>query len=121
LSLPLACCSAALSSPFFFPSSRPPRGPPSFPTRRPSDLTRSAALRTRPSAGSTAMIRPTHIAASWPAAVRRGSSTSMRLRGERRSEEHTSELQSRENLVCRLLLEKKKNTQQAQPTAVQRQ
>src|SRR5690606_41298915 len=28
----------------------------------------------------------------------------------RRSEEHTSELQSRENLVCRLLLEKKKLT-----------
>src|SRR5690606_31874848 len=28
-----------------------------------------------------------------------------------RSEEHTSELQSRENLVCRLLLEKKKKTQ----------
>src|SRR5690606_40339611 len=27
---------------------------------------------------------------------------------KRRSEEHTSELQSRENLVCRLLLEKKK-------------
>src|SRR5690606_42151002 len=27
-----------------------------------------------------------------------------------RSEEHTSELQSRENLVCRLLLEKKKNS-----------
>src|SRR5579883_3647526 len=30
-----------------------------------------------------------------------------RVRGGR-SEEHTSELQSRENLVCRLLLEKKK-------------
>src|SRR5690606_39852551 len=30
-----------------------------------------------------------------------------RLRGTQRSEEHTSELQSRENLVCRLLLEKK--------------
>src|SRR5690606_41678164 len=29
--------------------------------------------------------------------------------GKVRSEEHTSELQSRENLVCRLLLEKKKN------------
>src|SRR5690606_39689069 len=28
--------------------------------------------------------------------------------GGMRSEEHTSELQSRENLVCRLLLEKKK-------------
>src|SRR5690606_40399315 len=31
----------------------------------------------------------------------------MQLLGQR-SEEHTSELQSRENLVCRLLLEKKK-------------
>src|SRR3712207_8099916 len=29
--------------------------------------------------------------------------------GEERSEEHTSELQSRQYLVCRLLLEKKKN------------
>src|SRR3989449_4542657 len=29
--------------------------------------------------------------------------------GPRRSEEHTSELQSRLHLVCRLLLEKKKN------------
>src|SRR2546421_7280611 len=28
--------------------------------------------------------------------------------GQRRSEEHTSELQSRSDLVCRLLLEKKK-------------
>src|SRR2546430_7253318 len=33
------------------------------------------------------------------------------LRKER-SEEHTSELQSQSNLVCRLLLEKKKNTTQ---------
>src|SRR5205085_12181822 len=31
-----------------------------------------------------------------------------RERGEERSEEHTSELQSQSNLVCRLLLEKKK-------------
>src|SRR2546429_3206148 len=30
-------------------------------------------------------------------------------KGDRRSEEHTSELQSRLHLVCRLLLEKKKN------------
>src|SRR5690606_39715536 len=37
-------------------------------------------------------------------AVSSGSSTAR----WRRSEEHTSELQSRENLVCRLLLEKKK-------------
>src|SRR5258707_6016391 len=32
-----------------------------------------------------------------------------RSRQDRRSEEHTSELQSRQYLVCRLLLEKKKN------------
>src|SRR3712207_7157537 len=31
------------------------------------------------------------------------------IRGLERSEEHTSELQSRQYLVCRLLLEKKKN------------
>src|SRR3712207_8099735 len=33
-----------------------------------------------------------------------------RIDGESRSEEHTSELQSRQYLVCRLLLEKTKNT-----------
>src|SRR2546421_2181037 len=31
------------------------------------------------------------------------------IKPEQRSEEHTSELQSRSDLVCRLLLEKKKN------------
>src|SRR5690606_41979907 len=36
------------------------------------------------------------------------SASSARSAPRRRSEEHTSELQSRENLVCRLLLEKKK-------------
>src|SRR3989440_1720869 len=35
--------------------------------------------------------------------------TSALTRPARRSEEHTSELQSRSDLVCRLLLEKKKN------------
>src|SRR5438270_6160511 len=34
--------------------------------------------------------------------------------GYRRSEEHTSELQSQSNLVCRLLLEKKKKKKQRQ-------
>src|SRR5256884_4493220 len=33
-----------------------------------------------------------------------------KIRGTVRSEEHTSELQSRLHLVCRLLLEKKKNS-----------
>src|SRR5690554_7007709 len=36
--------------------------------------------------------------------------------GSDRSEEHTSELQSRPHLVCRLLLEKKKNTRPRDPT-----
>src|SRR6266498_4570442 len=44
---------------------------------------------------------------SWPPSTR---SSAMRepWRGGPRSEEHTSELQSRPHLVCRLLLEKKK-------------
>src|SRR2546430_3784087 len=36
-----------------------------------------------------------------------------------RSEEHTSELQSQSNLVCRLLLEKKKTTKSRRPQHVQ--
>src|SRR5690606_41162128 len=64
----------------------------SFPTRRSSDLSALAAGRS-PNAPQGAIRE-----------VRR------RSRVARRSEEHTSELQSRENLVCRLLLEKKKTT-----------
>src|SRR5260370_29951228 len=37
---------------------------------------------------------------------------------EKRSEEHTSELQSHLNLVCRLLLEKKKMQKKVPPTVV---
>src|SRR5258706_11688313 len=40
----------------------------------------------------------------------RARATPRRSRHWRRSEEHTSELQSLTNLVCRLLLEKKKST-----------
>src|SRR3712207_6890553 len=39
-------------------------------------------------------------------------------RQEQRSEEHTSELQSRQYLVCRLLLEKKKKSQTRKITAL---
>src|SRR2546422_6847418 len=42
-------------------------------------------------------------------AVRRRSPGRSTPHGNARSEEHTSELQSRLHLVCRLLLEKKKN------------
>src|SRR2546430_4577585 len=40
--------------------------------------------------------------------------------GHNRSEEHTSELQSQSNLVCRLLLEKKKIAQAQQPAGAHR-
>src|SRR5207302_8606370 len=43
------------------------------------------------------------------------------LHGILRSEEHTSELQSRENLVCRLLLEKKKKKNRYKNTQENRQ
>src|SRR2546422_6293522 len=46
----------------------------------------------------------------------RRSSVSHRAPGEVRSEEHTSELQSRLHLVCRLLLEKKTNEYQVTTT-----
>src|SRR2546428_1480059 len=55
----------------------------------------------------------------WPARVRPGFSASRKSSPLRRrsalcarSEEHTSELQSRSDLVCRLLLEKKKKSKQ---------
>src|SRR2546430_12714123 len=40
--------------------------------------------------------------------TKRDPADNVRLLRHRRSEEHTSELQSQSNLVCRLLLEKKK-------------
>src|SRR5436309_7447884 len=42
------------------------------------------------------------------------STVTIRVDAGARSEEHTSELQSRENLVCRLLLEKKKRKRSRQ-------
>src|SRR3712207_7465636 len=45
----------------------------------------------------------------WPVGAELGEGACLGLRHDsRRSEEHTSELQSRQYLVCRLLLEKKK-------------
>src|SRR5437016_11639304 len=48
--------------------------------------------------------RPVGITSVWPLAR----TTTISSRPTTRSEEHTSELQSLTNLVCRLLLEKKK-------------
>src|SRR2546429_9737904 len=52
-------------------------------------------------------ISSTSASCSAPGRLRRSTSTAS-TRPWRRSEEHTSELQSRLHLVCRLLLEKKK-------------
>src|SRR5690242_3032347 len=66
----------------------------SFPTRRSSDLCPARTL-----AKSSCFCAS--VLASWMKAISRAGTP-------RRSEEHTSELQSHVNLVCRLLLEKKK-------------
>src|SRR5690606_40062980 len=74
------------------------RHPHYFPTRRSSDLT-------APAAGANTACR---TACSRPVPTPWRSTCSTPTAKAARSEEHTSELQSRENLVCRLLLEKKK-------------
>src|SRR5437588_7236523 len=48
--------------------------------------------------------------ARWPSPTRRSELPGPRTFRSARSEEHTSELQSHSDLVCRLLLEKKKDT-----------
>src|SRR5690606_41425263 len=82
----------------------------SFPTRRSSDLNylRLVERALRPElAGALRIGVASHnlydVALAHLLAERRGVGAMLD-----RSEEHTSELQSRENLVCRLLLEKKK-------------
>src|SRR5690606_41690073 len=83
----------------------------SFPTRRSSDLRELGAV--VPRAGHRRVLaggpRPRARAAALPRRPRWvGAGAALAVGGRfRRSEEHTSELQSRENLVCRLLLEKK--------------
>src|SRR5439155_2725213 len=57
---------------------------------------------------STRSVFPDDDSASWILASPRPVPAS-ELRAASRSEEHTSELQSRGHLVCRLLLEKKKH------------
>src|SRR5437773_8835902 len=60
--------------------------------------------------GDVALVRHAYVA---PTIQRKGVGTRLLRHVEGltgRSEEHTSELQSHHDLVCRLLLEKKKNT-----------
>src|SRR5690606_42004410 len=80
----------------------------SSPTRRSSDLCQSLRRRRSCTALDPFIPPMRKIWRTW-AGTRSWFARAIQLRVPR-SEEHTSELQSRENLVCRLLLEKKKNT-----------
>src|SRR3712207_8468882 len=80
--------------------------------RRSSDLRQGATAtgsksRTRARRGASACASGTRTSATATRAC--GSRSGCPARPTSRSEEHTSELQSRQYLVCRLLLEKKLN------------
>src|SRR3712207_7910489 len=95
---------------FFFKDYGAPRDLPSFPTRRSSDLVENVrrlissrqvtTFITNHTQGSL-ILRPPGIRAFGPTI------DEPMYKDLGRSEEHTSELQSRQYLVCRLLLEKK--------------
>src|SRR3712207_8649405 len=71
---------------------------------------RAAGVREDAGRGVAAVAsRRSGLAAEGGVAADRPARASVRA-NRRRSEEHTSELQSRQYLVCRLLLEKKKTT-----------
>src|SRR5207253_8893873 len=93
---------------FFFYDSRPHRDLHSFPTRRSSDLD-SQLQGLELQLFSPAPVYPALDEALLADSLQH----SLEVLGpadpfNERSEEHTSELQSRGHLVCRLLLEKKK-------------
>src|SRR5690606_41228749 len=107
--------SSFLVLPVFFARHGAHRDLPPFPTRRSSDLGWSV-----PTGAARPNACAPHRNASWSSTwtwscptlshIPARCTPPWRNTGQRsgRSEEHTSELQSRENLVCRLLLEKKK-------------
>src|SRR2546426_2616121 len=94
---------------FFFNDTAPTEISP-FPLRDPLPSPSAAPPRTRHRASRDRAWRARRPASSTSRA-RRGRAASPPGPGGRRSEEHTSELQSPCNLVCRLLLEKKKPQQ----------
>src|SRR5438034_11849167 len=76
----------------------------SFPTRRSSDL----GVRTRRSTRRLPVSSPC-CSSDGHASLPRAGTNRPAQANHSRSEEHTSELQSHSDLVCRLLLEKKKH------------
>src|SRR5690606_41167284 len=99
---------------FFFSCYRDPRDLHSFPTRRSSDLPEDDGTYSIPEGN---LFEPGQEL-TRPEIYAMGLRNPFRITVDpetNRSEEHTSELQSRENLVCRLLLEKKKKTRTYTP------
>src|SRR5205823_13893094 len=100
-------------------SSRHPPHLHSFPTRRSSDLpwaSRRQSRVRRANRGQQRLgfhhhARTAPVGAIIDRAMRVAGVQAIRAAHARRSEEHTSELQSLAYLVCRLLLEKKKRNQ----------
>src|SRR5688572_31554184 len=91
---------------------RRPPGSTLFPTRRSSDLFGGESrLHPRQRDARRSLAAPAEARhAISPHATRPVANAAFRHPARfQRSEEHTSELQSQSNLVCRLLLEKKKN------------
>src|SRR3712207_8733065 len=87
---------------------RPPRST-LFPTRRSSDLSagEASAVVARGCPSASAGVDSGRVSSSMEARPPSRARSETVTIGQR-SEEHTSELQSRQYLVCRLLLEKKK-------------
>src|SRR5206468_11830693 len=107
------CSPHRLSLILRLPSPRPraPRALHSFPTRRSSDLPVFPAIAIRPDVTTARAKTADRLSRAGRDSrgfltVTAGAAQSV----GRRSEEHTSELQSRSDLVCRLLLEKKNTT-----------
>src|SRR5207247_9997804 len=112
----LATIRSVFSSLFFFLFSPALLDLHSFPTRRSSDLISVACARVVSSCVWAWATSDFGAAPPWKRFVvsRSAASNAFTVSSNRfqRSEEHTSELQSRVDLVCRLLLEKKKITNQ---------
>src|SRR5437899_7084842 len=91
---------------------RPPRST-LFPY---TTLFRSTAIRRRRATGTPTPSSRTDIAHSPIRSTPKASKRACGWRRSQRSEEHTSELQSLRHLVCRLLLEKKKQKKHRRST-----
>src|SRR5690606_42064450 len=104
------CPRPPLTSHFFFSGTGDHRDLHSFPTRRSSDLlpTLGWVQNSSPIGAGSAAVTRLITPGGKPASAKISIIASAHSGVASRSEEHTSELQSRENLVCRLLLEKKK-------------